>query len=73
METRVKCPKCEIELVDGIAIKPDMVKNAFYCIRPPMINAETLRLINVLKCPKCGYSDDGVDPRKCLGIENHNV
>jgi hypothetical protein len=53
----------------GIAIKPDMEANALYVCPQPMINAETLELIDVLKCPKCGYSDDGVNSDKFMGVE----
>lgn len=66
------CPRCNIEMKWGIAISPDMEANALYIHRPPMINTETLELIDVLKCPKCGYSDDGVNANKCIGIENRN-
>lgn len=53
----------------GIAI------DAFYrCIIPKAnkITADTLKLIDVLKCPICGYSDDGVDAVKLKGVVNHN-
>lgn len=51
----------------GKAIKPDIEAKVLY-IAPKwnlapqsMINADTLELINVLKCPACGHSDDGVE------------
>ena len=52
------CPKCGTEMLLGKAIKPDMEANALYICRPPMINSETLELINVLKCPVCGHSEE---------------
>ena len=66
----MKCQRCDIEMEFGIAIKPDKEVNALYIHPPPMINAETLELIDVLKCPKCGYSDDGINPNKCVGLKN---
>lgn len=53
----------------GIAI------NAFpRCIVPNTNKTvDTLKLIDVLKCPKCGYSDDGVDGVKLKGVVNHNA
>jgi Zn-finger nucleic acid-binding protein len=54
------CPRCDIEMVPGQAIQPDRKSNVLYIAEPPMINFQTLRLIEVLKCPQCGYSDDGV-------------
>ena len=65
----MKCVRCDIEMELGIAIKPDMEANALYVCPQPMINAETLELIDVLKCPKCGYSDDGVNPDKFMGVK----
>jgi len=52
------CPKCGTEMILGKAIKPDIESNVSFIIRPPMINAETLELINVLKCPACGHSEE---------------
>ena len=55
----MNCLKCETEMGLGIAIRPDTESGALYIVRPPMINAETLELIDVLKCPACGHSNDG--------------
>lgn len=52
----MKCPKCNTEMIIGKAIEPDMEANALYIVRPPMINAESLKLIEVFKCPNCGHS-----------------
>ena len=57
----MNCPKCGTEMRLGKAIKPDTEANALYIAPQPMINADTLELISVLKCPVCGYSDDGVE------------
>jgi len=61
----MKCPHCNIELVLGLAIKPDPLFGVT-TISPcqQIVNSKTLQLINVLKCPKCGYSDDGIDVRQ---------
>jgi len=42
----------------GRAIDPIEESNCHYFAPQPLINSETLRLIDVLKCPKCGHSDD---------------
>lgn len=63
----MNCPKCGTKMSLGKAIKPDIEAKVLY-IAPKwnlapqsMINADTLELINVLKCPACGHSDDGVE------------
>lgn len=53
------CPRCNVEMVDGIAIKPNTEKGAIYICAPGPIKAKDVKLISVLKCPLCGYSDDG--------------
>lgn len=53
------CPKCNIEMIKGIALKPLFEvgcrhiapRNITYMLDKPEI-------IECLKCPKCGYSDD---------------
>lgn len=50
------CPKCGGDLQVGIAIKPHIEENTRYIAPQPLINNETLELIPVLKCIKCGYS-----------------
>ncbi len=52
------CPKCGGHLGIGVAIKPHIEKNALYIAPQPIINNETLELIPVFKCIKCGYSFD---------------
>ncbi len=56
------CPKCKVELVTGMAIEPgsrgvSRSINGYQYVS----NAETMEIIEVLKCPKCGYSDDGIN------------
>lgn len=54
------CPDCgNIKLEMGIAIDPK------YDGRPPIspvprtLNPNQVKLIDCIKCPKCGWSDDG--------------
>jgi len=55
----MKCPRCNVEMVPGKAIDPAMKSNTLYEIEIPNVTAKTLRLIDVLKCPECGHSEDG--------------
>jgi len=59
-ETSMICPKCQVEMKKGIAICPKIDPYA-RCIVPQtdIIPHKALRLIDVFKCPKCGYSDNG--------------
>ena len=66
----MKCPRCDIELTNGIAIEPGWPGGCFSGLEA--INADTLEIIDCLKCSRCGYSDDGRDPRKLMDIENRN-
>lgn len=54
-------PKCKIKMVIGQAIRSNLEVNTRYLTGKPLINHETLELIDVLKCPKCGYSDNGIE------------
>ncbi len=54
------CPRCNVELKLGIAIDPRTDKNTLFYRQQYPLTADELELINVLKCPKCGYSDDGI-------------
>lgn len=58
----MNCAKCGTEMVPGKAIRPDTEHGALHIVQQPMITAETMELIDVLKCPACGHSDDGVEP-----------
>lgn len=68
------CPKCGGDLHVGIAIKPHIEENARYIAPQPLINNETLELIPVLKCIKCGYSfiDDNMENDIKLTIERRD-
>ena len=52
------CPKCNVEMVKGIAIDPERDAYARGIV-PQIRYLKDPQLIDVLKCPKCGYSDDG--------------
>jgi len=49
------CPKCYGEMVPGKAIEPYTEANVRY-ISDRMINTDTMKLIDVLKCQLCGHS-----------------
>ncbi len=66
------CPRCDIEMKWGIAIDPHSDANARYIVPRAPLTIKDIELIDVLKCPKCGYSDDGVNGKKLMGVENHN-
>jgi len=54
------CPRCKVEMGRGIGINPttpDWLKRALGGPEVP-INNDTLRLDEVLKCPRCGHSED---------------
>lgn len=51
------CKRCKTEMTIGIAIDPLRDERALYVAGPPRINKDTLELIEVYKCPKCGHSD----------------
>jgi predicted RNA-binding Zn-ribbon protein involved in translation (DUF1610 family) len=54
------CPKCDEKMEWGIAIHPGYEEDARYIMPQTFIlNSETIKIIDVLKCPKCGFSDDG--------------
>jgi Zn ribbon nucleic-acid-binding protein len=55
----MQCPRCNIDMVKGTAIKSNEVRGAIYISSPPLVNADTLQLIECWKCPQCGHSDDG--------------
>lgn len=65
----MKCPRCNVEMVKGQAIdgfsgRPVRSIAAFQAV----VDHKTLKLVECLKCPKCGHSDDGVDPTRLFGI-----
>jgi Zn-finger nucleic acid-binding protein len=53
------CPKCNIEMIMGIAIDPKFDHRAHYIMSVKPLSHDEVDIINVLKCPKCGHSDDG--------------
>jgi predicted Zn-ribbon and HTH transcriptional regulator len=57
----VKCPVCKVDTVLGFAIEPKL-KDANDRVMElnKVLNVTELKLINVEKCPKCGYSNDGM-------------
>ena len=65
----MKCPRCNVEMTKGMAIEtyngPPYRSITFF---QHVIDHETLKLIECLKCPKCGYSNDGTDPTRLVGV-----
>ena len=55
----MKCPTHNVEMVAGVAIKPSYG----FCHRPILIKAHELTMVECLKCPVCGFSDDGINPQ----------
>jgi Zn-finger nucleic acid-binding protein len=53
------CPRCHVELKWGIAIDSHTDPDAKYIAPQGRFTAKDVELVDVLKCPKCGYSDDG--------------
>lgn len=55
----MKCPKCKIVMVEGIAINSGgcALSRAIVFVQRT-IKAKDLKLIKCLKCPVCGHSDD---------------
>lgn len=58
-QTITDCPRCKVPLVIGKALYPYTEKNALYITAPAPGTAETIKMVDCLKCPKCGFSDDG--------------
>lgn len=53
-----KCPKCNISLVMGKAIKPKFDDPRCLGV-DEKLSWKKLKIIDCLKCPECGFSDDG--------------
>lgn len=64
----MKCPRCNVEMKTGIAIDAGSTPHGAIVFTRQSYTHATLKLIKVYKCPKCGHSDDGVDPVKLVGI-----
>lgn len=61
---KMKCYRCGIEMVPGTAIKPNIDGNALTIMPVAPITAETLKLVNVWKCPTCGHSEEKNESKK---------
>lgn len=69
----MNCPKCGTPMIDGQAIQTSATNYRACFHYAPTITYATLEIIPCMKCPSCGHSDDGVDPKKLISVENHNV
>ena len=57
--TDPQCPKCKGEIQMGVAIHPSVEFGERICwVEPPLLNYETIKMIDVYKCKCCGYSCD---------------
>lgn len=58
-DTNTLCPSCKVEMTVGQAIRTG-ISDESVCtgFGRPLINNETLKLIECLKFPSCGHSDD---------------
>lgn len=57
-DTNTLCPRCNIEMGVGIGIDYNNRGSACTGFGTLYLNHRTLKVIDCLKCPKCGYSDD---------------
>lgn len=56
----MKCPRCDVVMVNGIAIEPAIRDSHSRVMElKKTVTYSELKLIDILKCPICGYSDDG--------------
>ena len=51
----MRCPRCDLEMEIGQAIKPNYDPNAFYIA--PVGYDSSPEIIECWKCPKCGFSE----------------
>lgn len=65
--TRMKCPRCKVDMEIGIAINA-LPSNVRIFAGSYHIKDAHKSIIEVYKCPKCGHSDDGIDPNRLIGI-----
>lgn len=67
----MKCPRCDVEMVEGIAIMAsgDTQWEDFHGLPffPMRIRDAYKHLFTVLKCPKCGHSEK--ENIKVIGVE----
>lgn len=52
----MKCIRCDVTMGLGIAIKYD--DRPFGIVAQARLNKDTLEIVDVLKCPKCGHSKE---------------
>lgn len=52
------CKKCNVKMVQGTAIKSQFIHGERPFGWPGYINHKTIKIIDCLRCPKCGHSDD---------------
>jgi hypothetical protein len=52
------CPKCKVPMVHGLAIKTEEPCLHVCFPNTPTIEAKDLELIDCLKCPLCGHSEE---------------
>ena len=50
------CERCSSKMEIGIAIDPGYPENAITQFTP-LKNSDTIDIIDVFKCPKCGHSE----------------
>lgn len=63
----MKCPRCDVDMDIGIAIDAGPSNTRIF-VGSKSITRPHEVLIDVYKCPKCGHSDDGVNPNKLMAI-----
>lgn len=59
--TNTKCPKCDVEMVEGKAIQygpKGYDQNVCTGFGRIYLTHDNIKLIECLKCPRCGHSDD---------------
>ena len=54
----MKCPRCKIEVDMTLGFGIDYEYKYFGVFSQALLNKDTLTLIDVLKCPKCGHSEN---------------
>lgn len=54
----LKCPECSGKIKLGIAINPGVIDTRVCFYSSPLLNHKTIKMIDVYKCTKCGYSCD---------------
>lgn len=57
-DTNTLCPRCGVEMSVGLAIQTDSRLDQNVCIGFGRITIKEPKIIECLKCSKCGHSDD---------------